>query len=183
MIIGIVGSIASGKDTVGEYLEKKGFVMISLSDVLRSIMRSEGVELTIPNMTRYGNDLRKKKGHGYLAKLAYKQAAGEDAVLTSIRQVGEIEYLRQFNDFTLIKLDAPIEIRLERLISRNRAGDVKNMKELKKIEEKQADGKNGGMNMNECFKMADLEIINDRTFKDLYKEVDSVIERLRQKKA
>jgi dephospho-CoA kinase len=57
------------------------------------------------------------------------------------------------------------------------------MKELKEIEEKQANGKNGGMNMNECFKMADLEIINDGTFKDLYKEVDSVIERLRQKKA
>jgi dephospho-CoA kinase len=182
MIIGIVGSIASGKDTVGEYLAKKGFVMISLSDVLRSIMRSEKIETTVPNMTKYGNDLRKKKGHGYLAKLAYKQAAGKDAVLTSIRQVGEIEYLRQFDDFTLIKLDAPIEMRLKRLIDRSRDGDVRNLAELREIERKQADGKNGGMNMNECFKLADLEIINDGTFEDLYKEVDSVIERLRQKK-
>ncbi len=183
MIIGIVGSIASGKDTVGEYLAKKGFVMISLSDVLRSIMRSEGMEVTVPNMTKYGNNLRANKGHGYLAKLAYEQAGGKDAVLTSIRQVGEIEYLREFDDFTLIKLDAPIEMRLKRLIDRGRDGDVRNMAELKEIEAKQADGKNGGMNMNRCFELADIEIINDGTFEDLYKEVDSVIERLRQKKA
>lgn len=179
MILGIVGSIASGKDTVGEYLADKGFKVISLSDVLRSIMRREGIDITVPNMTEYGNNLRKTKGHGYLAEIAYKEANGKDAVLTSIRQVGEIEYLRKFPDFTLLKLDAPIEMRLERLIKRGRPGDVKNMEELREIEAKQADGKNGGMNMNQCFKMADVKIENDKSIEHLYKEVDDVVERLR----
>ncbi len=181
MIIGIVGSIASGKDTVAEYLQKKGFEAVSLSDILRKIMRKEGIEVTIPNMTHYGNNLREKFGCDYLAKQAYKKLKGKNAVLTSIRQVGEIEYLRQFSDFTLLKLDAPIEVRLDRLVKRSRPGDVKNMQELQEIEQKQADGTGGGMNMNKCFSMAEVEIINDGSFEDLYKEVDSVVAKLQKK--
>jgi len=182
MIVGIVGSIASGKDTVAEYLSKKGFKAFSCSDILREIMRSEGVETTIPNMTEFGNNLREKKGNGYLAKVACERAGDGDMVLTSIRQVGEIEFLKTKPDFFLIKLDAPIDLRLKRLQERNRPGDVRDMEELKRIEAKQADGKGGAMNMNKCFEMADVEIINDKTFEELHKEVDSVIERLRQKK-
>jgi dephospho-CoA kinase len=55
------------------------------------------------------------------------------------------------------------------------------MAELNEIEAKQADGKSGGMNMNKCYAMADITITNDGSFDDLYKEVDSVITRLRQK--
>lgn len=178
MIIGIVGSIASGKDTVAEYLEKKGFETVSLSDILREEMRKAGIDISVPNMTEYGNNLRKTKGHEYLARLAYERLKGGKAVLTSLRQVGEIEYLSKLPDFTLIRLDAPIEIRLERLIKRRREGDVKNMTELREIEAKQADGKSGGMNMNKCYALADYTIINDGSLNDLYKEVDSVIERL-----
>jgi len=181
MIIGIVGSIASGKDTVAEYLEKQGFKNISHSDTLRQMMRDEGIETTIPNMTEYGNNLRNAKGYGYLAKVISDQISeGEDAVVTSIRQVGEIEYYRENRpDFHLLKLDAPKEIRLERLIKRNRAGDIRSMAELEVIEAKQADGKGGAMNMNRCYELADSEIINDGSFEDLYAKVDNLVEELK----
>lgn len=177
MIIGIVGSIASGKDTVAEYLETKGFVSISLSDTLRKIMKSEGLEISIPNMTEYGNKLRETKEHGYLAKLALKEMNEDtDAVITSIRQEGEAVTLKSRADFTLVKLDAPIEMRMERLIERAREGDIKNMDELREIEAKQASGENGAMNMNKCFSMANHTLINDGTIDDLHRKVDKMLE-------
>lgn len=182
MVIGIVGSIASGKDTVADYLKQKGFTAISLSDILRQIMREEGLEITTINMTEYGNQLRGTKGHGYLAQKALKQIGDDDAIITSIRQVGEVEVLQKRPDFTLIKLDAPIEMRLERLVRRNRPGDIKNMTELKDIEAKQADGIDGSMNMNKCFASATETIINDGTFTELHEKVNQLISNIKNQK-
>jgi len=180
MIIGIVGSIASGKDTVADYLVRKGFKAISLSDILRGVMREEDIEVTIPNMTEFGNNLRATKGHSFLAERASEQIQdGEDVIVTSLRQVGEVEFFQKRSDFTLIKLDAEKELRLQRLLDRNRPGDVKNMAELDEIEAKQADGKNGGMNMNRCYELADVELANDGTFEELYHKVDELIESIR----
>lgn len=176
MIIGIVGSIASGKDTVAEYLETKGFLSISLSDILRKIMREEGLEISVKNMTEYGNKLRETKEHGYLAKMAFKEIDNRNAIITSVRQEGEVTTLKERPDFILIKLDAPIEMRLERLVERGREGDIKNMDELKEIEAKQANGENGAMNMNKCFEMADFTLINDSTIEDLHNKIDKMLE-------
>ncbi|OQA04974.1 MAG: hypothetical protein BWY68_00028 [bacterium ADurb.Bin400] len=182
MIIGIVGSIASGKDTVADYLKTKGFAALSLSDTLRKLMRQDGAEITTSNMTEYGNNLRNTKGYDYLAKEASKEIkSNEDVIVTSIRQVGEVEYFKQMANFTLVKLDAPIELRLDRLIKRGREGDIKNLTELQEIEAKQADGKGGGMNMNRCYQLADEEIINDGTFDELYQKVDDLVLNLRSK--
>lgn len=179
MTIGIVGSIASGKDTVADYLKQKGFQAISLSDILRGIMKEENIEVTVPNMTEYGNKLRNSKGNGFLAQKAYEAINQKNAILTSIRQVGEVEFLKSKPNFYLIKLDAPIKMRIDRLISRGREGDIKDINELKAIEAKQADGKGGDMNMNKCFAMADYTIINDGTFPDLYKKIDELLEKIK----
>lgn len=176
MIIGIVGSIASGKDTVADYLKAKGFKAISLSDILRKVMLEKGLETTTANMTEFGNNLRNEKGHGFLAEEAAKQIEpDENVIVTSIRQVGEIEFLQTQSDFVLVKLDAPIKMRFTRLVKRGREGDIKNMAELEEIEAKQADGTGGGMNMNKCFAMADKEIINDGTFEELNAKIDKLI--------
>lgn len=183
MIIGIVGSIASGKDTVADYLKDRGFLSISLSDILRQIMKEEGIEVTTANMTEYGNNLRETKGHSFLALRALEKIGEQDAIVTSVRQVGEVLTLQERPDFTLVKLDAPIEIRLERLIKRNRPGDVKDLEELKSIEAKQADGTGGSMNMNKCYEMATETIINDGTFEELYKKADKLISNLKSQSA
>ena len=179
MIIGIVGSIASGKDTVADYLKEKGFDSFSHSDILREMMRAEGIETTVPNLTTYGNNLRETKGYGYLSKvISDKIDENKNTIATSIRQVGEIEYYRKRwgDKFILIKLDAPKEMRLERLLKRNKPGDVKSMAELDEIEARQADGKGGGMNMNKCFEMADIAVENIGTVEELYAKIDKILE-------
>ncbi len=184
MIIGIVGSIASGKDTVADYLKEKGFESFSHSEILREMMKEEGIEPTVPNLTTHGNNLRETKGYGYLSEaISQKINPEKNTIVTSIRQVGEIEYYRKRwgDQFTLIKLDAPKDMRFDRLIKRNKPGDVQSMAELDEIEAKQADGKGGGMNMNKCFEMADIQVDNIGTFQDLYQKIDNIILELGKK--
>lgn len=175
MLIGVVGSIGSGKDTMADYLVKKGFEHVSQSSLLREIMTGEGQELSVPNMTKYGNNLRITKGHGYLATMALGKIKSDKAVITSIRQVGEIEVLQKRNDFVLVKTDAPIELRIDRLQKRNRDGDVKTLEELQSIEKLQASGEGASMNMDACFKLADVEIINDGTIEEFQQKIDQFL--------
>ncbi|MDH4358962.1 MAG: AAA family ATPase [Candidatus Berkelbacteria bacterium] len=181
MIIGVVGLIASGKDEVAEYLEKKGFEHHSLSSILREILKKEGVDATVDNLTQYGNKLRDEKGAGYLAKIAHRRIKSNKAVISSIRQVGEIEYLKKIPGFFLVKVTAPIEMRFERVRSRGRAGDVKSVEDLRRVEKLQASGKGGGMNMDQCMELADFEIKNVGTFDELHRQVDGLLEKISKK--
>jgi dephospho-CoA kinase len=178
MLIGVVGSIASGKDTLADYLRDKGFMTESHSAILREIMTAEGQSIDTVNMTHYGNKLRETKGHGYLAQEALKRVGNNDAVITAVRQVGEIETLRKGrSDFILLKVDAPIEMRYERLKKRNRAGDVQSLDDLKEIEEIQDSGQGGAINMGACYKLADEEITNDGTIEEFYRKIDAFLEK------
>jgi len=181
VIIGIVGTIAGGKDTVAEYLVSKGFEHVSLSDTLREIMQENQIETTIPNMIDFGNKLRSKKGNDILARLAFNKLKGKNAVLTSIRQTGEIEFLNKQSEFVLIKVDAPIGQRFKRLISRHRDGDIKTLEELKEIEKKQAKSSGSGQNMDDCFKLCQFEIINNESLEGLYKKVNDLLNKFKSK--
>jgi len=181
MIIGVVGLIASGKDEVAEYLQEKGFEHHSLSSILREILSKEGIETTVDNLTKYGNKTREEKGAGYLAKVAHKRIKSDKAVISSIRQVGEIDYLRKAPGFYLVKVTAPIEMRFARVKSRGRKGDVKTVADLRRIEKLQASGKGGGMNMNQCMKLADYEIKNIGTFDELHHKVDDLLRKISKK--
>ena len=46
MILGITGTIRSGKDTAANYLVSKGFTHYSLSDYIRKVVREQGLDQT-----------------------------------------------------------------------------------------------------------------------------------------
>ncbi len=45
MIIGVTGKMGAGKDTFAVYLGKKGFIHISLSDIIRQEAVARGLSL------------------------------------------------------------------------------------------------------------------------------------------
>ena len=66
VIIGTAGLNASGKGEVGNYLESKGFIFLSLSDAIREELTKEGKDHSRQNMIDKGNELRQKYGAGIL---------------------------------------------------------------------------------------------------------------------
>jgi len=176
LIIGLTGTFASGKDTVAEYLEKRGFEHFSLSDEIRKIASERKIITTRDNLRELGNTLRNEFGADYLPKRVLKRAKGKKILISSIRQPAEINYLKKRGNFVLIAVDAPIEIRFKRLKRRSRSGDPKTLRGLieKEKKEMQSKGKNV-QKLHECMLRADYIVVNDGNFNELYKEVDRVL--------
>ena len=106
MIIGVTGKYASGKDSVAEYLVKKGFIHYSLSDEIREEAKKRGLKETRENLIQLGNELREKFGSGVLAErvllkilmnlfpIGKKINEERNYVLTSIRNPEEVKVLQ-----------------------------------------------------------------------------------------
>lgn len=184
MIIGLSGTLCSGKDTVAEYLTKqKGFKHISLSQILRELAAENGVENNMKELTAFGNGLNKKFEPGKLAKIALEKIDPRgDVVISSIRQPSEIEILKSIEGFKMIFVDADIEIRFKRLQNRGREGDSETLEEFAELEAHQSAGESGGMNLAECKKHSDYIIENNGSMEDYLNKIEETIKNIKGEK-
>lgn len=178
MIIGVTGSFAAGKDTVGEYLKDKGFAHHSLSDILREEIKKEGEQETRENLIAKGNEIRTKFGAGELAKRTIEKIESNRenlAVVTSVRNPEEVNRLRERKDFVLIFVDAPIRMRYDRLARRTREGDITSFEDFVEKEKIENSSDPNAQQLNKVAEMADVTIVNDDSLKSLYEKVDELI--------
>src|SRR3989338_6173773 len=137
MIIGLTGKNGAGKGEVASFLKERGFSYYSLSDVLRQEAAKKGMALTRDNLIGLGNCLRAEHGPSILAEKVFAQLDPEkNYVLDSVRHPSEVQVLRRRKDVILACVVAPIEVRFQRLKSRNRENDPKTLAEFKQIEER-----------------------------------------------
>lgn len=179
-VIGITGTNASGKDTVAEYLvEKYGFKNYSLSDEIRFELTKKGLEHTRDNMIRVGNEIRENFDANELAIRAVKrikEGGFEDVTITSIRNPAEIEEIKKnFSNFKLIFVDAPIELRYERSRPRGRVGDGESLGDFRVKEALEMEGGEKGQRLIACSKLADFSIINDGDLEMLFEKTEKII--------
>ncbi len=119
MIIGLTGTNGSGKTVAAEHLTKKGFHFYSLSDVIREELAARGLRATRENLIAEGNRLRSEFGPAILAqRIARKFRLDQNYVIDSIRSPHEVRALRECGEFHLLHLDAPRELRYERVVRR-----------------------------------------------------------------
>ncbi len=180
MIIGLTSLNGAGKTSVCDYLVKKSFVFYSLSDIIREEIRSRGFEVTRDRLIEVGNELRKKHGSSVLADRILAKIEnnkkGKYYVIDSIRNPAEIEALRQNKNFKLVFIDAPVELRFKRVAKRKRESDPLTFDDFKKSEEKELKSKDSAsQQLLKCKEMADVVLVNDSTFKALYKKIDRLI--------
>ena len=126
-----------------------------------------------------GNELRRKGGPGILAEMLLDRLDGKDAVIDSIRTPGEVEALREREDFILIEVQAGMEARWQRAQSRGRTGDISDKETFFANEEIEAVAKDeSGQALNATAAMADLILVNDGSVEDLYSDLDEILRRL-----
>lgn len=126
IIVGLAGTLSSGKDTVSKYLEQeKGFLHRSTSDMLRAEKKrvfGDSPESLLKRADPFANKLRSEQGAGVLVQLAYDeftQSGHKNLVVSGIRSIGEVEKLHELGGILLF-VDANPELRYERAQSRNR---------------------------------------------------------------
>ncbi|MFH0853149.1 MAG: AAA family ATPase [bacterium] len=183
MIIGITGTFGAGKDTVAEYLEKeKEFKAYSLSDAIRDECRQLNLPIDRDTLQKVGNDLRAKSGLNVLAQRIIQkinQEGQRNAQITSVRNPGEWEEIKKTGQAYLISVDAPIELRFQRIKGRQRIDDNIDFEKFKAQEElEQQSTDPASQQLKQMAEMADYTIVNDKTLEELYRKVDEVLEKI-----
>ncbi|MBI2107816.1 hypothetical protein HYT54_01705 [Candidatus Woesearchaeota archaeon] len=82
--------------------------------------------------------------------------------------------MRKNSDFVLVAIDAPIEIRFERLLKRGRLGDARTLEDFKRQEEKENLKIDTGQQLDKCISMADKVVINDSTLEQLHQKINKL---------
>jgi dCMP deaminase len=177
IVIGLTGENCAGKGTVAEYLKKKSFYYLSLSDVIREELKSDGKEMTRTNLIDKGNELRAEFGPGVLAtKTATKIDKDKNYCIDSIRNPSEVKELKKIPGFILFYVTAGPQIRFERMKSRDREEDPKSLEAFKKIEEIEAGGSDENkQNLVGTITLSDKTISNETDLIALYEKIDQAL--------
>jgi dephospho-CoA kinase len=180
MLIGLTGRNASGKSTIVDWFSKKGLKTASCSDSIRTWLSEQNIEPTRDALIEGGRELRRQGGAGILAEMLLKILDGEDAVIDSIRTPGEVEALREREDFLLVEVRANPDTRWERSQSRARAGDPIDKETFIRQEKVESVAKDAaGQALNATAELADLVILNDGTEQELLSDLEDLYMKLR----
>ncbi len=181
MIIGVVGSIASGKSMVSDLLVKKGFVKLSFSGEVRAEAATRGIPIERKNLQDLGNLLREQVGDDYWAqRVIAHMHEGKQYVVEGIRHPGEVEALRKLLGFVLIGVDAPLEQRYQWIMMRGKDSDPASLTAIKKIDARDqgmGEGKHGQQS-KATMALADHTIMNDQSQGQLQKKVEKLLRTL-----
>lgn len=185
MIIGLTGKNGSGKGEVAKFLKDSGFIYYSLSDVLRSEIKSQGKEISRELLIETGNRLRKEGGPSVLAdKILEKLDPEKNYIVDSIRNPSEAKALKKRKDFSLLNISAPQKLRFERVKARGRENDPVTFDEFVRIEKIEDESKDPTkQQLNKTIELADYEAENDTTLDNLHEKVRDLLRDLGKKNA
>jgi len=182
MIIGVVGPLCSGKDTIGDIFVEKGFIQFSFGDILRNEMKEKDLKITRRNIQQYGNLLRKKEGNDAISKRIISRIKNnENYIIQGFRNPDEILPFRKIKKFVLIAVDSTIQNRFDRMKTRGRENDPDNISDFKKIDDMELLGneqESYGFNIKECMNKADIYLSNNGTHPELNEKISDLINEL-----
>jgi dephospho-CoA kinase len=167
-VIGTVGMPGSGKSEAATVAEEAGVPVLIMGDVIRQECRDRGLD-PAQHHGRIAQALREENGPGAIAQrslpIIEDRLADSDTVLVDgIRSDVEVETFREAfgENFTLVHVYAPRELRRERIESRDRPGDTDG-ESLEAREEREK-----GFGMEDAIELADVRIENTGTLEEFH---------------
>lgn len=180
MLIGITGTIGSGKGTVVEYLvQQKNFKHISARSIWTLELEARDLSVNRDTMTKLANELRAEHGADYFVRRALKEVDGlEDVVIESIRTVAELELL-QAEGAIILAVDADQKIRYDRVHGRGSALDDVSFEDFVRQEATEMNNEDPAkQNLAKVMSLADFTITNDSDVDSLHSQIEAVFDTL-----
>ncbi len=174
--LGLVGTNGSGKSSASSYLVEKGFVWVSLSDVVRKTVSEKGLSESRETLIATANQLKAEHGQDFLAREAFKsaEALGQPVVFDSVRNIAEVQYLVA-QGVQMIGVDAPAELRFSRIASRRRPGDDLDFETFKRLDDQENYGHSSGQNIYAAMDACQAHLTNSGELADFLQQVDQIV--------
>lgn len=122
ILIGLIGRKGSGKGTVAKLLKERYHASIyRMSDPLRDILERLALEPSRENLVQLSEVLRRGFGEQIIMQALRKQIEQDPhelIVIDGIRRQDELRDLDMLGIFRLVRIEAPLELRFERLRTR-----------------------------------------------------------------
>jgi dephospho-CoA kinase len=182
IIIGITGTIGAGKGTIVEYLvNQKNFMHYSVREFLSKEIEKRNMPVNRDSMVVVANELRASHVPSYITDQLYLQAirSNKNCVIESIRTPGEIDSLREKANFWLFAVDAPANLRYQRVVIRNSVTDNIDYPTFLENEEREMQaGDPNKQNLRKCIEMADFVFENSASIEVLHQQVEKVLHKI-----
>ena len=179
-IIGITGTNGAGKGTVVEILKLIGFRHFSAFDILIEVVNRLNMPQNRDSLIFVGNKLREEFGSEYVAEELIKKAqlSKGDAIIESIRTIGEVNALKNIGGI-LLSIDADQKLRFERIKKRGGVKDGVSWEEFAAQERGESESLDKNkQNLIGCKKMADFQISNNGSIKELEIQISDFLKKL-----
>ena len=184
-VIGLTGTIGAGKNLVKEILIRRfNCYHVTLSEVIRGELEKKKGKFNRTSLQDMGNELRQKYGGYILAMLAieYLSRDKELVIIDGIRNPAEGQWLRKKfgSKFVWVGIDAPEQMRFERVQARAGFRDPKTLEEFVVMDKRdKGEGEpEWGQQVARCLEQADYKIINDGTAEQLESKVEEMMKQI-----
>jgi dephospho-CoA kinase len=176
-VIGTVGLPGSGKGEAATVAREEGVPVVTMGDVIRQECRDRGLE-PAEYHGEIAKALREEDGPAAVAErslpLVREELATDDLVLVDgLRSAVELaEFESAFGDeFVLVSIEAPFEVRAERLLDRARDDSDLDRESLEARDERER-----SFGMDEVMERADVVIENTDTLASFHEQIRTLLE-------
>ena len=183
-ILAFIGAPAAGKTEAAAVAKEVGIPVVTMGDVVREELRRRNLPLSDANAGSIANELREREGVDAIAKrciplikgitdMERQKSTKAVIVIDGIRGVAEVEtFKKEFGtDFVLVRIEAPLDLRYERIKTRGRGDDLLNIEEFKEREERER-----RWGMGEAMEKADKVIKNEGSLEEFKEEIKGILD-------
>jgi dephospho-CoA kinase len=174
-VIGTVGLAGSGKGEFATVAAELGVPVVTMGDVVRQECRDRGLD-PAEHHGRIAQALREENGPAAIAEASLPHvedalAAADTVLVDGIRSAVEVEVFRERfgGDFVLVSIDAPFELRQQRVGDRGRDEVGEDGEPLAARDEREL-----GFGLGEAMERADVTVDNTGSlaaFREAVREV------------
>ncbi|WP_435155649.1 AAA family ATPase [Haladaptatus sp. DFWS20] len=176
-VIGTVGLPGSGKGEAATVAEEVGLPVVTMGDVIREACRERGLD-PAEHHGEIAKTLREENGPDAIAQASLPQIEDaleeSDTVLVDgIRSGVEVERFESAfgDDFVLVSIEAPFEVRAERLGERGRDHTDEDTEGLRRRDEREL-----GFGLDRAMARADAVIDNTDTLDAFRRQIRALLE-------
>lgn len=148
----------AGKSTIAEGLQKQGYAVFSMGDVIRAEAERLQVKQTKENLAKIMLKLREQHGPGVVAHLIKQKVVDSSGtvIIDGIRSIHEVDVLRKCGRLKMLAVHASTETRFNLLHKRKRTDDPITEQDFQERDQREL-----GVGISDPIALADESISNN----------------------